>query len=48
MPGQDADGGGRGEAKPLGEDNMVKSVEVERLRCEVEGLRGLLLPHYRV
>ncbi|KAL5344647.1 transcription factor [Pseudogymnoascus australis] len=34
--------------KALGEDNRVKSVEVERLRRELEGLRGLLLSHYRV
>ncbi|ELR05590.1 hypothetical protein GMDG_01781 [Pseudogymnoascus destructans 20631-21] len=34
--------------KALGEDNRAKSAEVERLRREVEGLRGLLLPHYRV
>ncbi|OBT66736.1 hypothetical protein VE03_04126 [Pseudogymnoascus sp. 23342-1-I1] len=34
--------------KALGEDNRMKSAEVERLRREVEGLRGLLLPHYRV
>ncbi|KFY09253.1 hypothetical protein V492_05555, partial [Pseudogymnoascus sp. VKM F-4246] len=33
--------------KALGEDNRVKAAEVERLRREVEGLRGLLLPHYR-
>lgn len=32
--------------KVLGEDNAAKRVEVERLRREVEGLRGLLLPHY--
>ena len=31
--------------KALGEDNAAKGVEVERLRREVEGLRGLLLPH---
>lgn len=31
---------------PLGEDNAAKVVEVERLRKEVEGLKGLLLPHY--
>jgi hypothetical protein len=30
----------------LGEDNAAKGVEVERLQREVEGLRGLLLPHY--
>lgn len=34
--------------KALGEDNRSKAAEVERLRREVEGLRGLLLPHYRV
>ncbi|KFZ12574.1 hypothetical protein V501_04147, partial [Pseudogymnoascus sp. VKM F-4519 (FW-2642)] len=34
--------------KALGEDNRAKAAEVERLRREVEGLRGLLLPHYRV
>ncbi|OBT48824.1 hypothetical protein VE00_00588 [Pseudogymnoascus sp. WSF 3629] len=34
--------------KALGEDNRAKAAEVERLRMEVEGLRGLLLPHYRV
>ncbi|KFY66691.1 hypothetical protein V497_00769 [Pseudogymnoascus sp. VKM F-4516 (FW-969)] len=32
--------------KVLGEDNARKGVEVERLRTEVEGLRGLLLPHH--
>ncbi|OBT77446.1 hypothetical protein VF21_04280 [Pseudogymnoascus sp. 05NY08] len=34
--------------KALGEDNRAKAAEVERLRREVEGLRGMLLPHYRV
>lgn len=34
--------------KALGDDNRSKAAEVERLRREVEGLRGLLLPHYRV
>ncbi|OBT85648.1 hypothetical protein VE02_05807 [Pseudogymnoascus sp. 03VT05] len=33
--------------KALGEDNRAKAAEVERLRREVEGLRGMLLPHYR-
>ncbi|KFY51010.1 hypothetical protein V495_00020 [Pseudogymnoascus sp. VKM F-4514 (FW-929)] len=33
--------------KVLGEDNVAKGVEIKRLRMEVEGLRGLLLPHYR-
>ncbi|KFY41560.1 hypothetical protein V494_02923 [Pseudogymnoascus sp. VKM F-4513 (FW-928)] len=32
--------------KALGEDNAAKGVEVERLQREVEGLRGMLLPHY--
>jgi len=32
--------------KALGEDNVAKGVEVERLQSEMEGLRGLLLPHY--
>ncbi|KFX93336.1 hypothetical protein O988_06872 [Pseudogymnoascus sp. VKM F-3808] len=32
----------------LGNDNRVKSVKVEGLKREVESLRGLLLPHYRV
>ena len=32
--------------KTLGEDNAAKGIEVERLQREVEGLRGLLLPHY--
>jgi hypothetical protein len=31
----------------LGVDNAAKVVEVERLRKEVEGLKGLLLPQYR-
>jgi hypothetical protein len=34
--------------KTLGEDNGVKRMKIERLRLEVEGLRGLLLSHYRV
>ncbi|KFZ20442.1 hypothetical protein V501_00144 [Pseudogymnoascus sp. VKM F-4519 (FW-2642)] len=33
--------------KVLGEDNAAKGSEIERLRTDVEGLRGLLLPHYR-
>ncbi|KFX93342.1 hypothetical protein O988_06860 [Pseudogymnoascus sp. VKM F-3808] len=32
--------------KVLGEDNAAKVVEVERLRRELEGLKGLLLPRY--
>ncbi|KFY46750.1 hypothetical protein V494_00350 [Pseudogymnoascus sp. VKM F-4513 (FW-928)] len=34
--------------KALGEDNRVKSMKMETLRLEVEGLRVLLLSHYRV
>lgn len=34
------------QVKVLGGDNAAKVVEVERLRREVEGLKGLLLPHY--
>lgn len=34
-------------AKMLDADNAVKGLEVERLRREVEGLRALLLPHWR-
>lgn len=33
--------------KILDADNAVKGLEVEQLRREIEGLRALLLPHYR-
>ena len=34
-------------AKMLDADNAMKGLEVERLRREIEGLRALLLPHWR-
>lgn len=34
-------------AKALDQDNAVKGLEVERLKREIEGLRALLLPHWR-